>query len=177
MVIIYIIWHHRSVYSADHISKYMTKPTAQPQPSKQTASTCEVWRGSGHVNVTLLTVSLCASCQLCYHYLFFHIHDVTTDCLTWRRRWWGPVPKKLKRILYHYSKKDRTKISNGLRGWWWWLLLLESGLVPWIEDLCAQIYLRSEISVVLITSSSFLFCERKNVLKENKKAVSPDFYL
>jgi len=29
----------------------------------------------------------------------------------------------------------------------------------------------------LLTSSSFLFCERKNMLKENKKAVSPDFYL
>jgi len=36
---------------------------------------------------------------------------------------------------------------------------------------------RFEILVVLLTSSFFLFCERKNMLKENKKAVSPDFYL
>jgi len=33
------------------------------------------------------------------------------------------------------------------------------------------------ISVVLLTSSSFVFCERKNVLKEIKKEVGPDFYL
>jgi len=46
-----------------------------------------------------------------------------------------------------------------------------------IEGLCVQIYFRFEISVVLLTSSSFLFCERNNMLKENKKAVSTDFYL
>jgi len=56
-------------------------------------------------------------------------------------------------------------------------ITLKSSLVPLIEGLCAQIYFRFEISVVLLTSSSFLFCERKNMLKENKKAVSPDFYL
>jgi len=56
-------------------------------------------------------------------------------------------------------------------------ITIKSSLVPLIEGQCAQIYLRSEISVVLLTSSSFLFCERKNVLKENKQAVSPDFYL
>jgi len=54
---------------------------------------------------------------------------------------------------------------------------IKSSLVPLIEGLCAQIYFRFEILVVLLTSSSFLFCERENVLKENKKAVSPDFYL
>jgi len=56
-------------------------------------------------------------------------------------------------------------------------ITIKSSLVPLIEGLCAQIYFRFEISVVLLTSSSFLFCERKNVSKENKRAVSPDFYL
>jgi len=46
-----------------------------------------------------------------------------------------------------------------------------------IEGLCAQIYFIFEISVVLLTSSSFLLCERKNMFEENKKAVSPYFYL
>ena len=56
-------------------------------------------------------------------------------------------------------------------------ITVRSSLVPLIEGLCAQIYFRFEILVVLLTSSFFLFCERKNILKENKKAVSPDFYL
>jgi len=56
-------------------------------------------------------------------------------------------------------------------------ITIKSSLVPLIEGLCAQIYFKFEISVGLITSSSLLFCERKNVLKENKTAVSPDFYL
>ena len=57
------------------------------------------------------------------------------------------------------------------------LITVKSSLVTLIEGLCAQIYFRFEISVVLLTSSFCLFCERENVLKENKKAVSPDFYL
>jgi len=56
-------------------------------------------------------------------------------------------------------------------------ITIKSSLVPLIEGLCVQIYFRFEISVVLLTSSSFLFCERNNMLKENKKAVSTDFYL
>ena len=56
-------------------------------------------------------------------------------------------------------------------------IIIKSSLVPLIEGLCAQIYFRFEISVVLLTSSSFIFCERKNMLKKNKKAVSIDFYL
>ena len=56
-------------------------------------------------------------------------------------------------------------------------ITIKSSLVPLIEGLRAQIYFRFEISVVFLTSSSFLFCERKNMLKENKKVVSPDFYL
>jgi len=54
-------------------------------------------------------------------------------------------------------------------------ITIKSSLVPLIEGLCAQIYFRDIGG--LLTSSSFLFCERKNMLKENKKAVSPDFYL
>ena len=56
-------------------------------------------------------------------------------------------------------------------------ITIKSSLVPLIEGLCAQIYFRFQISVVLLTSSSILFCEGRNVLKENKKAVSADFYL
>jgi len=56
-------------------------------------------------------------------------------------------------------------------------ITIKSSLVTLIEGLCAQIYLRFEKSVVVLASSSFLFCERKNMFKENKKAVSPDFYL
>ena len=52
-------------------------------------------------------------------------------------------------------------------------IIIKSGLVPLIEALCALIYLRFEISVVLLTFSSCLFRERKKMLKENKKAVSP----
>jgi len=52
-------------------------------------------------------------------------------------------------------------------------ITIKSSLVPLIEGLCAQIYFRFEISVVC----SHLLLERKNMLKENKKAVSPDFYL
>ena len=48
-------------------------------------------------------------------------------------------------------------------------IAIKSKLVPLIEGLCAQIYFRFEISVVLLTSSSFLFCERKNKLKETKR--------
>ena len=55
-------------------------------------------------------------------------------------------------------------------------ITIKSSLVPLIEGLCAQIYFRFQISVVLLTSSSFLFCEGRNVLKENKKAVSADFF-
>jgi len=40
-------------------------------------------------------------------------------------------------------------------------ITIKSNLVPLIEGLCAQIYFRFEISVVLLTSSSFLFCEKK----------------
>jgi len=46
-------------------------------------------------------------------------------------------------------------------------ITIKSNLVPLIEGLCAQIYFRFEISVVLLTSSSFLFCERKNVLNKD----------
>ena len=46
------------------------------------------------------------------------------------------------------------------------LITIKSSLVPLIEGLCAQIYFKFGISVVLLTSSSFLFCERKNVLKD-----------
>ena len=53
----------------------------------------------------------------------------------------------------------------------------KSNLVPLIEGLCAQIYFGFEISVVCSHLLLFFFCERKNMLKENKKAVSPDFYL
>ena len=58
-------------------------------------------------------------------------------------------------------------------------ITITSSLVPLIESVCAQIHFIFETSVVMLTSSSFLFCERKNTLKENlnKKAVSPDFYL
>jgi len=56
-------------------------------------------------------------------------------------------------------------------------ITIKSSLVTLIEGLCAQIYLRFEKSVVVLASSSFLFGERKNMFKENKKAVSPDFYL
>jgi len=47
-------------------------------------------------------------------------------------------------------------------------ITIKSGLVPLIEGLCAQIYFRFEISVGLLTSSSFLFCERKNMFKGKK---------
>jgi len=53
-------------------------------------------------------------------------------------------------------------------------ITIKSSLVPLIEGLCAQIYFRFEISVILLTSSCFLFCERKT---KDKMAVSPDFYL
>ena len=56
-------------------------------------------------------------------------------------------------------------------------ITIKSSLVPLIEGLCAQIYCRFEISVVCSHLLLFFFCERKNMLKENKKAVSPDFYL
>jgi len=55
-------------------------------------------------------------------------------------------------------------------------ITIKSSLVPLIEGLCVQIYFRFEISVVLLTSSSFLFVKR-NMSKENTKAVSPDFLL
>jgi len=54
---------------------------------------------------------------------------------------------------------------------------IKSSLVLLMEGLCAQICFRFEIPVVLLTSSSFLLCERKNMSKENKNTVSPDFYL
>ena len=38
---------------------------------------------------------------------------------------------------------------------------IKSSLVPLIEGLCVQIYFRFEISVVLLTSSCFLFVEEK----------------
>jgi len=57
------------------------------------------------------------------------------------------------------------------------VITIKSSLVPLIEGLCAQIYFRFEISVVCSHLLLFNFCERKNMLKENKKAVSPDFYL
>jgi len=47
-------------------------------------------------------------------------------------------------------------------------ITIKSGLVPLIEGLCAQIYLTFEISVVLLTSSSFLFCQRKKFVKRKK---------
>ena len=56
-------------------------------------------------------------------------------------------------------------------------ITIKSSLVPLIEGLCAQIYFRFEISVVCSHLLLFFFGERKNMLKENKKAVSPDFYL
>jgi len=56
-------------------------------------------------------------------------------------------------------------------------IAIKSSFVPLIEGLRAQIYFRFEISVVLLTSSSFLFSERKNMFKKNKKAVCPDFCL
>jgi len=56
-------------------------------------------------------------------------------------------------------------------------ITIKSSLVPLIEGPSAQINFRFEISVGLLTSSSFFFCETKNVLKENKRAISPDFYL
>jgi len=57
------------------------------------------------------------------------------------------------------------------------LITIKCSLVPLMEGLCAQIYFRFEISVVLLTSSCFLFFERKNMLTKTKKAVNPDFYL
>jgi len=48
------------------------------------------------------------------------------------------------------------------------VIIIKSNLVPLIEGLCAQIYRRFEISVVLFTFSSFFFCERKKELEENK---------
>jgi len=48
-------------------------------------------------------------------------------------------------------------------------ITFKSSLVPLIEGLCAQIYFRFEISVVLLTSSSFLFCERKTCQKKTKR--------
>jgi len=56
-------------------------------------------------------------------------------------------------------------------------ITIKSSFVTLIEGTCAQIYFRFEISMFLLTSSSFLFCDRTNVLKENKKAISPGFYL
>jgi len=50
-------------------------------------------------------------------------------------------------------------------------ITIKSSSVPLIEGLCAQTYFTFEISMVLLTSSSFLFCERKHMLKENQKAV------
>jgi len=55
-------------------------------------------------------------------------------------------------------------------------ITIQSSSVPLIEGLCTQTNFRFEISVVLLTSSSFLFCERKNLFKGEKKSVSPDFY-
>jgi len=56
-------------------------------------------------------------------------------------------------------------------------ITIKINLVPLIEGLCAQICFRFEISVVCSHLLLFFFVETKNVLKENKKAVSPDFYL
>jgi len=46
-------------------------------------------------------------------------------------------------------------------------ITIKRSLVPLIEGLYAQIYFRFEILVVLLTSSSFLFCERTNILKKS----------
>jgi len=40
-------------------------------------------------------------------------------------------------------------------------ITIKSSLVPLIEGLCAQIYFTFEISVVLLTSSSFFFVKEK----------------
>jgi len=56
-------------------------------------------------------------------------------------------------------------------------IIIKSSLVTLIEGLCAQIYFRFEMSVVVLASSSFQFGGRNNMFKENKKAVSPDFCL
>jgi len=53
-------------------------------------------------------------------------------------------------------------------------ITIKRSLVPLIEGLCAQIYFRFEISVVLLTSFYFFFVKGK---KENKMAVSPEFCL
>jgi len=62
-------------------------------------------------------------------------------------------------------------------------IAIKSGLVPLMEGQCAQICLRFEISVVLLTSSSFLSCERAvafyqddliSLSRETKRAGSPD---
>jgi len=48
-------------------------------------------------------------------------------------------------------------------------ITIKSNSVPLIEGLCAQIYLRFEISVVLLTSSSFLFVKGKTCYKKTKR--------
>jgi len=47
-------------------------------------------------------------------------------------------------------------------------ITIKSSLVPLIEGLCAQIYLRFEISVVCSHLLLFFFVKEKNMLKENK---------
>ena len=46
---------------------------------------------------------------------------------------------------------------------------IKGSLVPLIEGLCAQIYIIFEISVVLLTSSSFLFCGKKKYVDRKQK--------
>jgi len=54
-------------------------------------------------------------------------------------------------------------------------ITINSGLVPLIEGLCAQIlYFRFEIIGGLRSHLLFFFFERKNIFK--KKAVSPRFH-
>jgi len=47
-------------------------------------------------------------------------------------------------------------------------ITMKSSCVPLIEGLCAQIYFRFEISVVLLTSSSFIFCEKKQSVERKQ---------
>jgi len=68
-------------------------------------------------------------------------------------------------------------------------ITIKSILVPLIEDLCAQIYFRYQISVVLLTSSSFLFCEKTTLsvctmnqvvqqsLNPEREVANQDWYL
>jgi len=52
-------------------------------------------------------------------------------------------------------------------------ITIKRSLVPLIEGLCAQIFFRFEIPVVCSHLLLFFFVKEYNMLKENKKAVSP----